>query len=263
MVIGAAAAIKLFPVYFVVYYTAKWRLRPLLAATVCFMALTAVTAVVLGFDAYRDYVQVVLPTQTRFRSLGYNHALSGIWHKLFDPAGENGWVVPLWSCPSLAQYGTLVSDLVVTVTVALMAYHAQSAAQRDLAFASVITGMVLVSPVSWDTSLLLLLVPIAVLACHARRQCRTQTALLVIGILIWLPQQVADQSGASRTFPRAGFLGFYARPSLAEILCPARGFCARSRGLPNCQNGIQRSQWVCHGHSARWPGIRGSLTLQW
>jgi hypothetical protein len=189
MVIGAAAAIKLFPAYLAVYSVARLRLRPLLAAALCFVALTAVTALILGFDAYCDYVQIVLPAQTRFQSLGYNCAVSGFWHKLFGPAGEKGWVVPLWSCPALAQYGTLVSELVITGIVAAMAYHAQRAAQRDLAFASAITGMVLVSPVSWDTSLLLLLVPIAVLARHARGQSRIQIALLAIGILIWLPQQ--------------------------------------------------------------------------
>jgi len=189
MVIGAATAIKLFPAYLAVYFAAKGRLRPLLAAAIFFIALTALTAGILGFEAYRDYMQVVLPAQTRFQSLGYNHAVTGFWHKLFNPVGENGLVVPLWSCPALAQNGTLVSDLVITLIVAAMAYRARTAPQRDLAFASVVTAMVLVSPVTWDTSLLLLLVPIAVMAHQAHGQCRMQVALLAIGILIWLPQQ--------------------------------------------------------------------------
>jgi hypothetical protein len=189
LVIGAAAAIKLFPGYLAVYFAAKGRLRPLVVAALSFMALTALTVAILGFDAYRDYVQFVLPAQTRFRSLGYNHAVAGLWHKFFDPAGENGLVVPLWSCPALAKCGTLVSDLVITIVVAAMSHQARTIVQRDLAFASVITAMVLVSPVSWDTSLLLLLVPVAVVAHHASGKCRMQVVLLAIAILIWLPQQ--------------------------------------------------------------------------
>jgi hypothetical protein len=214
-VIGTAAAIKLFPGYLAIYFAAKGRLRPLLVVALSFTVLTAVTAAILGFDAYRDYVQVVLPAQTRFQSLGYNHAAAGLWHKFFDPAGENGLVIPLWSCPALAQGGTLASDLVITFIVAVMARQARTTAEHDVVFASVITAMVLVSPVSWDTSLLLLLVPVAVMARHARGQFRMQFGLLAIGILIWLPQQALTNLALGRPFVRpVSWLFMLGAPSL-------------------------------------------------
>ena len=101
VVLGAAAAIKLFPAYLLVYFAARCRLRSLLAAVLSVGALTVVTVAVLGFDAYRDYVQLVLPAQLRFQSLGYNYAVAGLWSKLFDPVGEGGIITPLWACPAL------------------------------------------------------------------------------------------------------------------------------------------------------------------
>jgi hypothetical protein len=187
--LGAAAAIKLFPAYLMVYFAARARLRPLLATVFSVVVLTLITVAVLGPETYRDYMQVVLPAQTRFRSLGYNYALAGLWHKLFDPVGEGGCMTPLWSCPAVALYGTLLSDLALTVIIAAFTYRARTRAQCDLAYASIVTAMLLVSPVSWDTSLPLLLVPIAVAARHADCTRWMPAVLVLIVALIWMPQQ--------------------------------------------------------------------------
>ena len=190
LVLGAAAAIKLFPAYLVVFYAARGRLRPLFAAVASFLALTIATAFVLGLDAYSDYVKVVLPTQVKFRSLGYNYAIAGFWHKLFDPAGEHGRTTPLWSNPAVVRWGTVLSDLVITVIVAVFARRAHSQADRDLAFASAVTAMLLVSPVTWDTSLPLLVVPIAVVARGAGTSRWMPATLVPILVIFWMPQIV-------------------------------------------------------------------------
>jgi hypothetical protein len=189
LVLGTAAAIKLFPAYLAVYYTAQGKLRPLLTATLMFLVLTGATAAVLGLDAYRDYVQIVLPAQTRFRSLGYNYALAGLWYRLFDPIGERGWMTPLWSSPALAQYGTLFSDLMITAVLAIFVRRARTRSQRELSFASAVTAMLLVSPVTWDTSLPLLLVPFAVVAHNSGRLPWIPAALIVVLAIVWSPQQ--------------------------------------------------------------------------
>jgi hypothetical protein len=190
LLLGAAAAIKLFPAYIAVYYLAQRRIKPLVAAFVSFVTLTCFTAFVLSLDSYRDYVQIVLPAQTRFRSLGYNYAVAGFWHKLFDPAGESGWMTPLWSSPMLASIGTLLSDLVITMILAVFVYLARTREQRDLAFASVVTAMLLVSPVTWDTSLPLLLIPIAVIANGVGSSRWIAVALVLILMILWMPQVV-------------------------------------------------------------------------
>jgi alpha-1,2-mannosyltransferase len=188
VLIGVAAAIKLFPAYLALYFVARGRWRPLLAATVSLVVLTIVTTAILGLETDRDYVQVVLPTQTRFRGLAYNCAISGFWYKLFDPVGERGRITPLWSCPALAQIGTLFSDLAITLVVGAHARWARTRSQQDLAFGAVVTAMLLVSPVSWDVSLPLLLVPIAVVGSTARRPYWISVAFLLALGLIWMPQ---------------------------------------------------------------------------
>jgi hypothetical protein len=188
--LGAAVTIKLFPAYLAVYYAARRQARPLQAAVVAFTALTLLTIAVLGWDTYRDYICIILPHQARFRSFGYNLSIAGLWHKLFDPVGELGWMSPLWPSPALARWGTILSDLAVTVAVATCAYRAKTAKQRDLAFGVAVTAMLLVSPVTWDISLPLLLVPVAVIARNAEG-CRWMPAVLMATLLvIWTPQIV-------------------------------------------------------------------------
>ncbi len=189
IVLGTAAAIKLFPAYLVVYFAARGRLRPLVSAVLSVVALTVVTAAVLGPDTYLDYVQLVLPAQARFRSLGYNYAIAGLWSKFFDPVGEGGCMTALWSSPALALWHSLLGsgDHRDRGNVCL---PVRTPAEQDLAFASVVTAMLLVAPVTWDASLPLLLVPIAVAVRHANRLCCMPLAFLLIVMLLWLPQQL-------------------------------------------------------------------------
>jgi len=211
LLLGAAAAIKLFPAYLVVFYAAQGRIRPLMAAALSFLALTLATVLVLGLDTYYDYVGIVLPGQAKFRSFSYNLSIAGIWYKLFDPAGEAGLVEPLWPSPALARWGTWLSDLAITVIVATFVHRARTSAQRDLAFALVVTAMLLVSPVTWDFSLPLLLVPIAVIARSAGRPQWMTAALVLILAIDCIPQSMLTmlaQAGRSFTvFPWTFILG--------------------------------------------------------
>jgi alpha-1,2-mannosyltransferase len=188
LVLGAAAAIKLFPAYLAVYYVARGRHRPLFAVALSFFALTLATAAVLGPDCYCDYVRIVIPRQAQFQSCGYNLSIAGIWHKLFDPVGEHGLITPLWPSPALARWGTILSDLAITAIVVMFIRRARTLGQSDLAFASVVTAMLLVSPVTWDVSLPLLLVPIAVIARRAKTSRWIVAALLLILLVDWIPQ---------------------------------------------------------------------------
>jgi hypothetical protein len=69
-----------------------------------------------------------------------------------------------------------------------MVHYAKTEAQRDLAFGAVITAMLLVSPVTWDITLLLLFLPIAFIAHHANHAQRLLEILTVIIGVIFLPQ---------------------------------------------------------------------------
>jgi Glycosyltransferase family 87 len=188
MLLGTAAAVKLFPAYLVVYFVARRSWRGGLAAVATFGVLTLATAAVLGWPAYRDYIEIVLPSLEKFRSYGFNLSFCGFWHKLLDPVSERGCVTPLWYNPTLARQGILLSDLIATGLVAIAAYRARTRDQADLAFAMAVTAMLLVSPISWDYSLPLLLVPLA-LALRAAMASRWLPLLLVPVLTIFgVPQ---------------------------------------------------------------------------
>jgi alpha-1,2-mannosyltransferase len=217
LLLGTAAAIKLFPAYLAVYYMARGRRQLLLTATVSFLALTLATALVLGLDAYHDYVWVVLPGQAKFRSFSYNLSIAGFWYKLFNPVAETGPVEPLWLSPTLARWGTVLMDLAITMIVATIAYRARSLVQRDLAFASTVTAMLMVSPVTWDFSLPLLLVPIAVIARGTvKSQLRWMPATLVLILAIgWIPQNMLTElAQAGRSFSVFSWTFMLGAPSL-------------------------------------------------
>jgi hypothetical protein len=144
----------------------------------------------LGLNPYADYINTIIPYQSKFRSFDYNLAIAGFWHKLFDSAGENGWATPLWPSPSLACWGILLSDLAITSIVIHLVFRAQTLVQRDLCFATAVTAMLLVSPVTWDTSLPLLLIPIAFVAHSATisRSSWILITLFIITALVYSPQ---------------------------------------------------------------------------
>ncbi len=217
IILALATSLKLFPAYLAVYYLARGRFRVLIAAALSLLMLTITTALVLGPDAYADYVRIVLPDQARFRSFSYNLSLAGLWHKLFSPVSETGPVVPLWFCPALARWGTVFSDLAVTAIVAAVAWRARTRAQEETAFALTVTGMLLVSPVTWDFSLPLLLVPTVVIVRGQQmaRSRRMLAALILIALIVWIPQNMLTElAQAGRTFTVYSWTFMLGAPSL-------------------------------------------------
>jgi hypothetical protein len=200
--VGAAAAVKLFPAYLVLYFAARRSWRALLAAAASFAALNLATAAVLGWQAVDDYVRIVLPGLEKFRSYSFNQSIAGFWHKLFDLASEPTLAPCLWHSPTLARVGAVLSGLLVTAIVVAAAFRAHAPAQRDAAFAIAVTAMLLVSPITWDVSMLLLLLPLAVLASTAQASPATAAPLALILLVLWLPQQqLGDLITAAGSIP--------------------------------------------------------------
>jgi len=214
LLLGAAAAIKLFPAYLAIYYVARGRIRPLVAAALSFLALTFATALVLGPDAFHDYATVVLPWNKDFRILGYNISIAGLWHKLFHPI-QGEMIEPLWPSLAVARWGTLLSNLAITLIVATVVHRARTLTERDLAFATTVTAMLLVSPVTWDHSLLLLLVPIAVIARSAEKSRWIPAALPLILAIDWIPENtLRELAKAGRSFTVIPWTFMLGAPSL-------------------------------------------------
>ena len=232
MIIGVAAAIKLFPIYLVLYYAAHGRMRPVIAAFAVFITLNLSAVLLLGTGTYYDYITVVLPWNAEFRMLGYNLSIAGLWHKLFYPVpAEN--IIPLWSSLALARWGTLLSNLSVTAIVVVLVCQAKTSRQHDLAFAAMAAAMLLVSPVTWDAALPILLVPFALIA---RSPIMARSRLLVAALFIILvisctPQQVLTRLACSWPIYESVFLDVHARCSIAQVLHATRNFCTGSHNL--------------------------------
>jgi hypothetical protein len=205
LLVGTAAAIKLFPAYMGVYFLAQRQWRALLAAAAAFTAWTLATAAMLGRQTYDDYLHIVLPYLKVFSTLGFNYSLAGFWNKLFDPAGEGSVVVPVWYSPAVAHFGTILSNVAVTAVTAAVAFRAKSPGGRELAFGTTVTAMLLASPVTWDISMVLLLVPIALVARASERSRWTPMALVLILMVLCLPQKtLIELALAGRTIHVAG-----------------------------------------------------------
>jgi hypothetical protein len=108
-------------------------------------------------------VAEVLPQVAQFRSHWCNVSLVGLWSKLFDPTPAGGLLVPLWRSATLAQIGMVVSCAIIVCGVAWATRGAQTRDARDLAFGLTVIGMLLLSPVTWEHYLLMLLLPLAVI----------------------------------------------------------------------------------------------------
>ena len=63
---GTAAALKLFPISFLIYFVVRRRWRAAIACCAWIFALTATSVAVLGWDAYSDYRTIVVPSLSEF-----------------------------------------------------------------------------------------------------------------------------------------------------------------------------------------------------
>jgi hypothetical protein len=161
ILLGLAAAIKLFPAFLLLYFCLTRRWKVVASAVLTFVVISAITLGVLGPGAYVTYFNDVLPSVEVLRSNWINASLPGLWSKLFNPAAGQH-VEALWQSPALAQALTLVSCFPIIAAFGWITLKARTGVEHDLAFALAVTAMLLVSPITWDHYLVLLLLPTAV-----------------------------------------------------------------------------------------------------
>jgi hypothetical protein len=109
ILLAAAAAIKLFPAFLVLYFVLQRKWKTVAAAAVSFALITMLTAMVLGVETYQAYVTEILPTAGTWKSAWNNASVAGFWHKLFNPGNHGGSTLPLFHSPAIALIGTLLS----------------------------------------------------------------------------------------------------------------------------------------------------------
>jgi hypothetical protein len=162
VLLGIAAVLKIFPAFVFLYFLFRRRWRVVAAGAGCALVLTLMTAAVLGPQVYAAYFHEVPALAGEWRAAWNNTSLPGLWSKLFDPGIKSNAVEPLTYNPLLARWLVLLSCAMVITLLAVVVRQAQTRAECDRAFAAVVVGMLLLAPVTWEHSLLLLLLPLAV-----------------------------------------------------------------------------------------------------
>ena len=189
VLLGAASAMKLFPALLVLYFALRGRWKVVTAGVMTIAGLTALTAMVLGLDAYRSYIVTVLPEIQWFRAGWSNDSLWGFWSRLFDPALEHerdrSLTEPLFYSPALARGLSLLSSAAVVAILAWEVRRDATGRRCDVTFALAVIAMLLISPICWDHYLLLLLVPLAVAWMELPPSRFAQGILLLVVAAIW------------------------------------------------------------------------------
>jgi hypothetical protein len=182
--LGAAAAIKLFPCFLFLYFLVRRQWTAVLAGAVSFALLTAITILVLGVNTYQTYFLVVLPSLEPYRVYWLNLSLTGYWHRLFNSQGSH--VMPLWQSPALAWLGTLLCDAVLIGLVAWNSRQAHLRRECDLAFSLAMAGMLLTSPITWPHYFPILFLPMFVLWFWLPPAGVTRLAFWLLLIGMWI-----------------------------------------------------------------------------
>jgi hypothetical protein len=202
--VGLAAAIKLYPALIIGYWLISGRWSRVAAAVVTGVGIAAATVGVMGFESIETYVRDVMPGMKVWYDSGLNLSLTGFWHRLFH--GPNSVFIPLVADERIAKLGVAVSSLVVLgiwgaivvrtrrVPQHHQAGHDQAEADHartdhacaDHAWTVTIAAMTLISPLTWDHSLVVLALPLALAWRHADRDFLQRATLALVIIAFWL-----------------------------------------------------------------------------
>jgi hypothetical protein len=183
--LGLAGAIKVSPLLLLGYFVIRGRWRAVTAGLLAFLAANILTAVILGPGVFREYF-AVLPQVSKHRSGRTNAALAGLCAKLFDPAPGSP-IEPLWRSPELYRLATLGSVAAVAALAALAIRRARCRREQDRAFGLSITAFLLIGPLTWEHTLLLLMLPLGLLARDWPARSRGWRVLfLIVVVAVWL-----------------------------------------------------------------------------
>lgn len=195
--VGAAAAIKLIPLFLLVYFVAARRWRAAIALIATFVALNGAAAAVLGLDAFRFYITEVVPgVADRFQTSTRNSSIAGFWRRLFDPHPEVR-MIALAHQPLAAKAIGYALNAVVVAAAAWVAWRADSVVSRDKAFAVAVVAMLLVAPLTWAHYFLLLVLPLC-LVWMRTRGVLPRILMWVVFLVLLLPDNIGALAALGR-----------------------------------------------------------------
>lgn len=203
--VGSAVTLKLFPIFFLLYFTIQRRWQALIAGVVWMIVLSVVTAAVLGMDAYRDYYNRVLPTLREFRSGWANASILAFWTKNFATGASHYglFIEPVIKAPLLAHAGIVLSYAAVLATTFFFVNWCKPICRSkskygDICYSLTMVTMLLLAPICWDHYLLLLALPLALVWSGLGRSSLQRLAFLLLAAAVWVgPNEVWRAGGVN------------------------------------------------------------------
>ena len=153
--LGIAAALKLTPIFLILWFVFDRKWKSLFAFILSFMMCNLLAIIVFGFPDVKDYLLRVLPLVRDFEGSLGNISLNGFMGKLFFPEHPE-LLPPLILAPSLGKALALILQIAFTSLWVILFFLPMPEKRERLFFIGIVI-MLFVSPITWDHYLVLAL----------------------------------------------------------------------------------------------------------
>lgn len=157
--LGIAAALKLTPIFLVLWFLFDRKWKSLFAFILSFVLCNLLAIIVFGLPDAMDYLFRVLPEVSKFEGYPGNISWNGFMGKLFFPIHAE-LLPPLILAPALGKALALLLQIVFT-SFWVVLFFLPMPEKRERLFLLGIVIMLLVSPITWDHYLVLALPALA------------------------------------------------------------------------------------------------------
>ena len=158
---GFATALKLFPGLIGLYLLMQRRWRALIYMLIIFFVFTTISYLVVGSENFWAFVFDDMPkNKDRFIAYFINHSMWAMVQRLFV---NNIWLVPLIHAPEIAKIFSIFLSIFIIFSLILGLSKLEEDNERDIGFSVICVSMLLLCPLTWGHSFVILILPIGVL----------------------------------------------------------------------------------------------------
>ena len=158
---GFATALKLFPGLIGLYLLIQRRWNALIYMILIFFVFTTISYLVVGAENFWVFVFEDMPNnKDRFIAYYLNHS---IWASIQRLLVKNIWVMPLIHSPVTARIIGILLSIFLIFLLIFGLIKLPNDNDRDIGFSSICVSMLLLNPLNWGHSFVLLILPILVL----------------------------------------------------------------------------------------------------
>lgn len=183
MSIGLATCLKVFPGLLLVYLFFRHR-RAFVAAALTILGLTGIAAIVVGWQSYGDYSAAAHFVTMRFGGSRFNLSLLGIVSRLLG--GNLGFGFYQTTPTAFAIYVGIAVSVVGALVLLLLRKPSPAGVESvDFEYSLFVALMPLLSPLSWDHYMVVLLLPILFLIRQIAKD-KSEAVLGLAGLLMVL-----------------------------------------------------------------------------